>query len=119
MGASSGRITAFGADWQLTKRKQEKAPTPIRAGAPPQMPAVRHFQGFVTGDNATLFPGSWTHSDAENPKKSVFARVSTDVIPVPIPILPRFQANLRLKLIEEYSSYFRKSVVVVCVAKRK
>ena len=43
MGASSGRITAFGADWQLTKRKQEKAPTPIRAGAPPQMPAVRAF----------------------------------------------------------------------------
>ena len=44
---------------------------------------------------------------------------AADVIPAPIPILPRFQANLRLKLIEEYSSYFRKSVVVVCVAKRK
>ena len=30
-------------DLPPTKEKQEKAPTPIRAGAPPQMPAVRAF----------------------------------------------------------------------------
>ena len=30
-------------DLHPTKEKQEKAPTPIRAGAPPQMPAVRAF----------------------------------------------------------------------------
>lgn len=106
-------------DLPPTKEKQEKALTLFCVRASHNCPQCGHFQGFVTGDNATLFPGSWTHSDAENPKKSVFARASTDVIPAPIPILPRFQANLRLKLIEEYSSYFRKSVVVVCVAKRK
>lgn len=38
-----GGITKNQTDLPPTKEKQEKALTPIRAGAPPQMPAVRAF----------------------------------------------------------------------------
>lgn len=41
--ASPGGIIAFVADWQLTKRKQEKGPAPLTARSTPQMPAVRAF----------------------------------------------------------------------------
>ena len=49
MGASSGRITAFGADWQLTKRKQEKALTLFCARAGHNIPQCGLFSE-ISGD---------------------------------------------------------------------
>lgn len=78
---------AFLSEFFLWTNYSRRKPRRLFApGHPHKCPQCGHFQGFVTGDNATLFPGSWTHSDAENPKKSVFARASTDVIPAPSPI---------------------------------
>ena len=97
------------------KDRGRKRPCPSH-----KCPQCGHFQGFVTGDRGTLLSGICTLWNA--PSSSFlsvfkgFRRRSTGPKPY---FDPNFGPILRSKSAEEFSSYFRKSVVVVCVAKRK
>ena len=107
-------------DLPPTKEKQEKALTLFCVRASHNCPQCGQFQGFVTGDRGTLLLGVCTLWNAPDSRfLSVFKgfrRRSTGPKPY---FGPNFGPILRSKSAEEFSSYFRKSVVVVCVAKRK
>lgn len=102
-----------------TKEKQEKALTLFCVRASHNCPQCGHFQGFVTGDKGTLLSGVCTLWNALSSSfLSVFKgfyRRHTGPKPY---FDPNFWPILRSKSAEEFSSYFRKSVAVVCVAKR-
>ena len=106
----------FASDERKAGRKDRgrKRPCPSH-----KCPQCGHFQGFVTGDRGTLLSGVCTLWNA--PSSSFlsvfkgFRRRSTGPKPY---FGPNFGPILRSKLAEEFNSYFRKSVVVVCVAKR-
>ncbi len=97
------------------KDRGRKRPCPSH-----KCPQCGHFQGFMTGDRGTLLSGVCTLWNA--PSSSFlsvckgFYRRHTGPKPY---FYPDFEPIVRSKLAEKFSSYFRKSVVVVCVTKRK